>query len=36
MVEKTKEPLKLQFDKRLRLEFYEARITWDVGLRDSY
>ena len=32
MGEKTKETLKLQFDKRLRLEFHEARITSDAGL----
>ena len=36
MVEKTKELLKLQFDKRLRLEFHEARFTSDAGLRDGY
>ena len=29
MGEKTKEILKLQFDKRLRLEFHGARITSD-------
>ncbi len=32
MGEKTKETLKLQFDKRLRLEFHGARITSDAGL----
>ena len=32
MGEKTKEALKLQFDKRLRLEFQGARITSDGGL----
>ncbi len=32
MGEKTRETLKLQFDKRLRLEFHEARITSDTGL----
>ena len=32
MGEKTRETLKLQFDKRLRLEFYGARITSDAGL----
>ena len=32
MGEKTKEALKLQFDKRLRLEFHGARITTDAGL----
>ena len=32
MGEKTKEILKLQFDKRLRLEFHGARITSDAGL----
>jgi len=32
MGEKTKEALKLQFDKRLRLEFHGARITSDAGL----
>ena len=30
--EKTKETLKLQFDKRLRLEFHGARITPNAGL----
>ena len=32
MGEKTKEGLKVQFDKRLRLEFHGARITSDAGL----
>jgi len=32
MGEKAKEALKLQFDKRLRLEFQGARITSDGGL----
>jgi len=32
MGEKAKEILKLQFDKRLRLEFHGARITSDAGL----
>ncbi len=32
MVEKTREILKLQFDKRLMLEFHGARITSDAGL----
>ncbi len=32
MGEKTRETLKLQFDKRLRLEFHEARITSGAGL----
>jgi len=32
MGEKTKETLKLRFDKRLRLEFHGARITSDAGL----
>ncbi len=32
MSEKTRETLKLQFDKRLRLEFHGARITSDVEL----
>ena len=32
MGENTKEALKLQFDKRLRLEFHGARITSDAGL----
>ena len=32
MGEKTKEALKVQFDKRLRLEFHGARITSDAGL----
>ena len=32
MGEKTREVLKLQFDKRLRLEFHGARITSDAGL----
>lgn len=32
MGEKTQEALKLQFDRRLRLEFYGARITSDAGL----
>ncbi len=36
MGEKTRETLKLQFDKRLRLEFRGARITSDAGLRDGY
>jgi len=31
MGEKTRETLKLQFDKRLRLEFHVARITSDAG-----
>ncbi len=31
MGEKTRETLKLQFDKRLRLEFHGARITSDAG-----
>jgi len=35
MGEKTRETLKLQFDKRLRLEFHEARITSDAGLGDG-
>ena len=32
MGEKSQEALKLQFDKRLRLEFHGARITSDAGL----
>ncbi len=32
MGEKTRGTLKLQFDKRLRLEFHGARITSDAGL----
>ncbi len=32
MREKAKETLKLQFDKRLRLEFHGARIISDAGL----
>jgi len=32
MGEKAREALKLQFDKRLRLEFQGARITSDAGL----
>jgi branched-subunit amino acid aminotransferase/4-amino-4-deoxychorismate lyase len=32
MGEKTKEGLKVKFDKRLRLEFHGARITSDAGL----
>jgi Transposase DDE domain group 1 len=32
MGEKNKEALKLQFDKRLRLEFHGAMITSDAGL----
>ena len=32
MGEKTRETLKLQFDKRLRLEFHGAKITSDAGL----
>jgi hypothetical protein len=32
MGEKTREALKLRFDKRLRLEFHGARITSDAGL----
>jgi len=32
MGEKTKETLKLQFDRRLRLEFHGVRITSDAGL----
>ena len=32
MGEKTRETLKLQFDRRLRLEFHGARITSDAGL----
>ena len=32
MGEKDKEALKLQFDKRFRLEFYGVRITLDAGL----
>ena len=36
MGEKTRETLKLQFDKRLRLEFHEARITSDAGLLTGF
>ncbi|MDP2728901.1 MAG: IS1380 family transposase, partial [Dehalococcoidales bacterium] len=32
MGEKTKEALRVQFDKHLRLEFHGARITSDAGL----
>ena len=32
MGEKTKEILRLQFDRRLRLEFHRVRITLDAGL----
>jgi hypothetical protein len=32
MGEKTRETLKLRFDKRLRLAFHGARITSDAGL----
>jgi len=32
MGEKTREALKLRFDKRLRLEFHGDRITSDAGL----
>ena len=32
MGEKAREALKLQFDKRLRLEFHGARLTSDAGL----
>ena len=32
MGEKAKEALRLQFDKRLRLDFQMARITSDAGL----
>ena len=32
MGENAREVLKLQFDKRLRLEFHGARITSDAGL----
>ncbi len=32
MGENTREALKLQFDRRLRLEFHSARITSDAGL----
>ncbi len=32
MGEKTRDTLKLQFDKRLRLKFHGARITSDAGL----
>jgi hypothetical protein len=31
MGENTREALKLQFDRRLRLEFHSARITSDAG-----
>jgi hypothetical protein len=31
MGEKAQEALKLQFDRRLRLEFHGARITWTQG-----
>jgi len=36
MGEKTRETLRLQFDKRLRLEFHGARITSDAGLPELY
>ncbi len=36
MGEKTRETLKLQFDKRLRLEFHGARITSDAGLDSNW
>ncbi|MCJ7808575.1 MAG: transposase [Dehalococcoidia bacterium] len=32
MGEKVNETLKLQFDKRLRLEFHGAKVTSDAGL----
>ena len=32
MSEKTQEAMKLQFDRRLRLEFHGARVTSDAGL----
>ena len=32
MGEKNREALKLQFDRRLRLEFHGVRITSDAGL----
>jgi len=35
MGEKTREALKLQFDKWLRLEFQGARISSDAGPRDG-
>jgi len=36
MGKKTRETLKLQFDKRLRLEFHEAKITSGVGLDSNW